>query len=121
MTGPYALALIALALVFSAWAFLLALLNQRPKMPIHLCGALLELMLIGFAIGGIAQMTETDHDFSRLEFIGYLLGCISILPLGFLWAWGEKSRAGVAVIGIVFLIIPVMILRVQQVWAGPLG
>ena len=121
VTGPYSLALIGLALVLSAWAFVLALLNNPPALPVFLGGALLELLLIGFAIGGIVQMTGTKQDFSRPEFVGYLLACSAILPVGFLWARSEKSRAGVAVIGIAFLVVPVLILRVQQVWAGPLG
>jgi hypothetical protein len=37
-----------------------------------------------------------------------------------MWAWEEKSRSGTLVIAFAFLLMPVMVLRVQQVWAGPL-
>jgi hypothetical protein len=51
----------------------------------------------------------------------YLLGCLAIPPAAFVWAWGDKSRGGTAVIALAFLITPVMVLRVQQVWAGSVG
>jgi hypothetical protein len=53
--------------------------------------------------------------------VGYLLACLAIPPLAFYWASGEKSRSGTLVIALAFLITPVMVLRVQQVWAGSVG
>ena len=41
-----------------------------------------------------------------------------ILPAAFIWARGDKSRAGLGVIAVAFLVLPVIVLRVQQVWAG---
>jgi hypothetical protein len=46
---------------------------------------------------------------------------VAIPPLAFYWASGEKSRSGTLVIALAFLITPVMVLRVQQVWAGSVG
>jgi DNA-binding LytR/AlgR family response regulator len=43
---------------------------------------------------------------------------VAIPPTAFVWAWGERSRAAAAVIALAFLITPVMVLRVKQVWAG---
>ena len=81
----------------------------------------MELMLVVFLVGGIVQMVGSDQTFARAEFVGYLLGCVAIPPIAAIWASGEKSRAGTAVIAVAFLITPVMVLRVQQVWAGPVG
>ncbi|HEY5249438.1 MAG TPA: hypothetical protein VIJ15_13420, partial [Dermatophilaceae bacterium] len=72
-------------------------------------------------VGGIVQMAGSDRQFARAEFVGYLLGCLVILPLAFYWARGERSRSGTLVIALGFLIMPVMVLRVQQVWAGSVG
>ncbi|MDQ1536925.1 MAG: hypothetical protein QOE58_1318, partial [Actinomycetota bacterium] len=73
------------------------------------------------AVGGVVQMVASDRQFARLEFVGYLLGCLAIPPLAFYWGWGEKSRSGTVVIALGFLITPIMVLRVQQVWAGSVG
>ena len=54
-------------------------------------------------------MIRSGHDFARVEFVGYLLGAVAIPPVAFVWAWGEKSRAGAFVIALGFLITPVMI------------
>jgi len=121
VTGPYAAVITAVALLFAASALLLAAANRHPGVSLLAAGAVLEALLVVFAIGGLVQMIRSGHDFARAEFVGYLLGCVAIPPIAFVWAWGEKSRAGAFVIALAFLITPVMILRVQQVWAGPLG
>ena len=118
MTGLFANAIIVVSLVLAGWAFVLAALGKLPNVALLAGAALLELMLLIFVIGGIVQMVQTDHSFSKLEFLAYLLGCLVIPPLGIAWSWGEKSRSGMVVIAIAFLIMPIMILRVQQVWAG---
>ena len=121
MTGPYATTIIVVALLFAAWALINAAANRPKGVALLLAGVALEVLLVGFAVGGIVQMAGSARNFVRVEFVGYLLGCLAIPPGAFLWAWGEKSRAGNVVIAFAFLITPVMVLRVQQVWAGPVG
>jgi hypothetical protein len=118
VTGLYATAIMAVALVLAAWAFGLVLANRPPGVPLLAGGAVLEALLVGFLIGGIAQMAESHRHFARAEFVIYLLACVAIPPAAAAWAWGERSRAGTAVLAVGFLIMPVMVIRVQQVWAG---
>ena len=115
------MAIMALALVLAAWAFGLVLANRPFGAPLLAGGAGLEALLIGFLIGGIVQMIESHREFARAEFVLYLLACVAIPPAAAAWGWGEQSRAGTAVLAIGFLIMPVMVIRVQQVWAGPFG
>ena len=121
MTGPYAIAIMAVALVLAAWAFGLVMANRPPGVPLLAGGAVLEALLIGFLIGGIVQMIGSHREFARAEFVLYLLACLVIPPAAAAWGWGERSRAGTAVLAVGFLIRPVMVIRVQQVWAGPVG
>ena len=121
MTGPYATAIIVVALVLAMWAAVLVVLDRSPGRSLLIGGAILELLLVGFLIGGIVQMVQSDRTFARAEFVVYLLACAAIPPIGAVWASAEKTRAGTAVIALAFLITPIMVLRVQQVWAGPVG
>jgi len=121
VTGTYAMAIMAVALLLAAWAFGLVLANRPPGVPLLAGGAVLEALLIGFLIGGIAQMIGSHREFARAEFVIYLLACVAIPPAAAGWGWGERSRAGTAVLAVGFLIMPVMVIRVQQVWAGPVG
>jgi len=114
VTGPYALAIMAVALLLAAWAFGLVLANRPPGVPLLAGGAVLEALLVGFLVG-------SHRHFARAEFVIYLLACVAIPPIAAAWGWGEKSRAGTAVLAFGFLIMPVMVIRVQQVWAGPVG
>ena len=111
----------AVALVLAAWAFGLVLANRRVGLPLLAGGAVLEALLIGLLVGGIVQMIGSHREFARAEFVIYLVACVAILPAAAAWGLGERSRAGTAVLALGFLIMPVMVIRVQQVWAGPVG
>lgn len=119
VTGPYTIAIIVVALVLAAWALVLVVANRPPSGPIVVGAAVLELLLVGLLVGGIVQMLRSHHEFARAEFVGYLVACVVIPVLGVGWAVGERTRAGTAVLALAFLIMPVLMVRVQQVWAGP--
>jgi hypothetical protein len=121
VTGTYAAVITGVALLFAAWALICAASNRRPTLLLLAAGVALELLLLGFVVGGVVQMAESARQLARAEFVGYLLACLAIPPLAFYWASGEKSRSGTLVIALAFLITPVMVLRVQQVWAGSVG
>jgi hypothetical protein len=118
VTGPYATAIMIVALVLAAWAFVLVLFNRPPDVRLLAGGAVLEALLVGFLIGGLVQMARTSRHFPHAEFVLYLLACVAIPPAAAAWGWGERSRAGTAVVAVGFLIMPVMVIRVHQVWAG---
>jgi uncharacterized membrane protein len=121
VTGPYAIAIMVVALVLALWAFGFVLADRPPGVPLLAGAAVLEALLVGFLIGGIVQMLGSHRQFARAEFVLYLVASVVIPPAAVAWAWGERSRAGTAVLAVGFLIMPVMVLRVQQVWAGPVG
>jgi len=121
VTGPYATTITVVALVLAAWAFGLVLANRPPALALLLGGAVLEALLVGFLIGGLVQMAGSHRNFAHAEFVGYLLAIVAIPPAAAAWAWGERTRSGTAVLAVAFLIMPVMVIRVQQVWAGPVG
>ena len=118
MTGLFATAVIAVALVMVVWALVYAALNRRLDHPLEIGVAVLVAMLLLFLVGCIVQMVRSDLPFPRWEVVAYLLGLVIIPPLGLAWASGEKSRSAMIVIAVACLMVPIMIVRVQQVWAG---
>ena len=119
MTGPYATAIVIASLLLAAWAVVLLIANRAPDRVLVGAAAVLELAVVVFVVGGIASMVGTDHDFARAEFVCYLLACVAIVPAAVWWMKDEKSRAASGVLAVVFLVLPFLVLRVQQVWAGP--
>ena len=118
MTGAFATAIIAVALMLVVWALAYAALNRQLDHPLEIGVAVLEVMLLVFLVGGIVQMVGSDLAVPRWEVVAYLLGLAIIPPLGLAWASGEKSRSAMVVIAVACLMVPIMVVRVQQVWAG---
>ncbi len=121
MTGAFATSIIFFSLALAAWSVVLVIVNWTPHPPLIVAAFLLEAMLVIFAVGGIVQMSRTDTDFARAEFVGYLLACVAIVPAAIWWMKDEKTRAASGVLAVVFLVVPFMILRVQLVWLGTNG
>ena len=121
VTGPYSTVLIVAALALAAWALALLVVNRPPGMALWSALGILEVLVVVFVVGGLVQMTGAQQDFSRIEFVLYLLGLGALLPLAGWWIRDEKSRAAAGVLLVALLVLPVMVVRVQQVWAGPNG
>ena len=119
MTGPFATAIIAASLLLAVWTVVLLIVNRPPGRALWVALGLLEALLAVFLVGGVVQMLGTDREFARLEFVLYLVGVTAIVPLAAWWVRGEKSRAAAGVLLVVLLVVPVMVVRIQQVWAGP--
>jgi hypothetical protein len=50
-------------------------------------------------------------------FIGYLVGALVLLPVGFVWSASEKSRGGTAVLLIAVVVMPFLFLRLHEIWS----
>ena len=122
VTGLFANATIIVSLVIAAWALVHLVIGRPMSRWLHASQLVLAAMFVLLAIGGIVQMLGTDRDFARLEFVGYLL-LSPMIPIGsWWWTRGDTTRIGSAIVMVVGLVMPVLVLRIQQVWAGvPLG
>jgi hypothetical protein len=120
MIDPLQTLLIALSLGFAAVAAVHVALDRPTGGLLLGIAALLELGLLAQAIIGIGQLVSGDRDVSGAVFVGYLLGALLFLPLATLWALGERTRGGTAVLVVAGLVLPVLVVRIQQVWT-PVG
>ncbi|MEU5261111.1 hypothetical protein [Amycolatopsis sp. NPDC021455] len=124
MIDTLATALTFAALAAAVWALVLIALNRpvglrRPDGR-ALLGllALIELGLLVQAVVGVVNLVTADREFEHLTFGAYLIGLLFVLPLATVWSMAERTRWGPGVLVIGAVAVPVMILRLSQVWAG---
>jgi uncharacterized membrane protein YGL010W len=113
---PLTWALVALSLAAMVYALVLAALDRRINWSLLGVLAVIEVALVGQLVVGIVQLVGTDREVSGPFFVGYLIGSLIILPLGALWALAEKSRWGAGALAIACLVMPVLELRLHDLW-----
>lgn len=118
MTGAFAAAVIIVSLVLCLAAVVLLVANKSPGPGAWVLLGILEAMLIVFAVGGVVQLRGAAGAVPVWEFLGYLVGLVVIVPASAWWIRGERSRAAAGVLVVVLLVVPFLVLRVQQVWAS---
>ncbi|OXM69549.1 hypothetical protein [Amycolatopsis vastitatis] len=124
MIEPLATTLTFAALAAAVWALALIALNR----PVDLCRpdsrallgllTLIELGLLVQAAAGIVNLFTAEREFEHLTFGAYLIGLPFVLPVATAWAMAERTRWGPGVLVIGAVAVPVMTLRLSQVWAG---
>ncbi len=118
MTGVFATLIIVVSLAIAVWSAVHLLINRPISRYLRASLLVLTALFLVFAVGGIIQMAVSDRDFARLEFVGYLV-LSPLIPLGaWWWVRGDTTRAGSAILLVVALVMPVLVIRIQQVWAG---
>jgi uncharacterized membrane protein len=118
MTGWFATTVIVWSLLLAAWAVVLLIAGKAPGWGLVLGVWVLEALLVVLLVGGLVQMGQEQRDFARAEFVGYLAGLVAIAPIALWWIRDERTRFASGVLTVVLLVIPFLVIRVQQVWAG---
>ncbi|PPK64084.1 hypothetical protein V5P93_006352 [Actinokineospora auranticolor] len=106
----------------AVWALVLVVAH-RPPLPGRADGnaflgllGVIEVALLVQAVLGFIRLVTADHEVDGLQFGGYLLGALLILPLAVFWSFAERTRWGTAVLVVGALVVPVMIVRLNQIW-----
>ena len=119
---PTVLTVIALLAGLGALALVIAnrplVLGSKLTTALLVPVVLLEIGLLAQAVVGVARMSGTDRQIDELNFVGYLFGPVVIVPVAVVWGLSERTRFGPAVLLVGCLSVPVMILRLAQIWAG---
>ena len=99
------------------YALVLAARNKRIDWTVLGVLGVVEVLLVAQLVVGIVQLSGTDRDVSGPFFVGYLIGSLLILPIGAFWALAESSRWGSGALAIACLVIPILELRLHDLWA----
>ncbi|HZM80809.1 MAG TPA: hypothetical protein VFC19_34235 [Candidatus Limnocylindrales bacterium] len=103
-----------LALLLSAWALLAAALG-RPPDRVQLVGTgIVTLSVVVLVVSVIPRWDPADP----VTFIGYTVTALLLPPAAWILARLEPTRYGSLIVGVAALIMPVLILRMGQVWAA---
>lgn len=118
MVDGVATGVTVVALALAAWSFLDVVRNKAPRRWLLAAIAGLEVLLVLQVVVGVVELATGKRPAELATFIGYLAASLVILPLAYFWAWSEKNRSATAVLGVACLVIPVLVVRMKQVWSG---
>ncbi|MFI7675679.1 hypothetical protein [Actinophytocola sp. NPDC049390] len=77
---------------------------------------LVEVGLLVQLVAGIVRLSTDDRQVDTLAYLGYLITALLVLPLAGFWALLERTRWGPAVMVVGCLTVPILVLRLGQVW-----
>ena len=117
MTGLQ-IALTALAAVLAVWLLVLVVLGRDPGDRLYVGLGLLELGILAQLVVGLVRLGGDHAGVNVAAYVGYLVGSVLVLPVGFAWSLGERSRSGTAVLLVAVIVVPVLFLRLHQLWAA---
>lgn len=112
------------ALAAAVWSAVLVVVNKpielREWHGLWLYGLviLLELGLLGQLVAGIVKLSTEDRAIETATFVGYLVTTVLVPPVAGFWALLERTRWGPVVMVVGCLTIPVLIIRLRQLWDG---
>jgi hypothetical protein len=110
--------LIIVSLVAAAWTFVPAA-RDRPIGRSQLWAlVMVELGLLTQAVMAVIKLAGGERPQELAVFVGYLAGSLVIVLVGGFLGLAERTRWGAVVAGVACLVVPVVVLRMQQVWEG---
>lgn len=118
MITGYAVAVALCSLAVAAWSFVLVARNRAPQRQLLAGLAVIEALLVVQVVISVVLLISGERPGSLVTFLAYLIGSLLVLPIGTVWALAERTRSSTAVLGVACLTVPVLILRMSEVWAG---
>jgi heme/copper-type cytochrome/quinol oxidase subunit 4 len=107
-----------LALLVAVWLVVLIVRDVQPNDYLYAALALLEVGLVVQLVIGLVMVSGDHGGVNVAAYVGYLIGSLVILPVGFLWSLGERTRAGTGVLLVAVLVVPVLFARLHQLWGA---
>jgi hypothetical protein len=112
--------LIGIALVLAAVSALMLLLKRPVGLLQYIGAAIAEVALAVQVVLAVVKLADGQRpDGGTLIFSLYLAGSLFLIPIATVWARLERSRWGSGVLVIGYLVMAVLIVRMQQIWRTP--
>ena len=114
----FEIVLSGLCAVAALWIVGLLILDKLANDLLFGLLGLIEVGLIANLIIGIVRTTNSNGSTSAVEYIGYLVGALLLIPAAVLWSLAERNRGGTAVLLAGVLLVPFMFFRLAEIWVG---
>jgi threonine/homoserine efflux transporter RhtA len=115
---PVQLVLASAALVVGIWLVVLIVLDRLPGDKVFGALVVLEVGVVVQLVIGLVRVFGDHPGVNVAAYLGYLVGALLVLPIGFVWSAGERTRSGTAVLLVAVLLVPVLSLRLHDLWAA---
>ncbi|MFY1704111.1 MULTISPECIES: hypothetical protein [Micromonospora] len=115
--GILATATIVLSLVLAGWALVAAVRHRAPDRAQFVGLAVLELALVALVVVALVALGGGERPGEPGAFAGYVVTLVCLPPLAAVLARMEPTRWGSAIVCVVCLVVPVVVVRLQQTWA----
>jgi hypothetical protein len=115
VNGPLSVATIVVSLVLAVWYLIRSALNRAPSRYDLLATALLGVLAAVLVVVAIAGLFDGSRPAETSTFAGYLITTIAFAPTAFVLARMEPTRWGTLILGVACLVLPVLVLRLQQI------
>ena len=115
MNGPLSVATIVVALVLAAWFLLRAALNRAPGRAELIATAALGVLVAVLVVVAVIGLFDGSRPSETATFCGYLITTIAFAPVALYLARMEPTRWGNLILGVACLVLPVLVLRLEQI------
>ncbi|MEU8659076.1 hypothetical protein [Actinoplanes philippinensis] len=115
MNGALSTTTIVAALVLAVWYLVRTALDRAPnRLDLIVCVAL-SVLVAALVVVAVAGLFGGDRPADTGTFAGYLVTTIGLMPTALILAKMEPTRWGNLILGIGCLVVPVLVLRLQQI------
>jgi len=114
VNGPLSVATIVLSLVLAAWFLLRSALNRAPSRYDLLAAAGLGALAAVLVVVAVIGLFDGSRPAETSTFAGYLITTVAFAPTAYVLARMEPTRWGNLILGVACLVMPVLVLRLQQ-------
>lgn len=119
MNSFLATATIILSLLAAGWALFAALRGRPPGASHMIALAVVEVAILALVVAAAVAVAGGERPDEPGTFWGYVLTILCLPPLAAVLARMEPTRWGSAIVTVICLVVPVLVLRLQQTWAVP--
>lgn len=115
MNGPLSVATIVVSLVFAVWFLIRAAMNRAPSRLDLLLGLVLGGVVLVLTVVAVIGLFGDTRPSETATFVGYLFTAVAFMPTAYVLARMEPTRWGSLILGVAALVMPVLVLRLQQI------
>jgi hypothetical protein len=115
VNGPLSVATIVVSLVLAVWYLIRSGLNRAPNRIDLLACAVLSALAAVLVVVAVAGLFGGNRPVETATFAGYLITTIAFAPTALVLARMEPTRWGSLILGVACLVLPVLVLRLQQI------